>query len=309
MIYCAYVDSGIDDILFRTINTEAADALGTQRTVFAGTDTLAGCALSITRARGGNLVVAGAIDAGTEDGAWESADGGVTWASPIADPSEAAISDQYLLLPGWNADNQDVMLIFWDSSADELSVKRYDNSANTWTETLIAAGMVDTISTWPHFAAAVDIANSRNILIAWSAVDLLNADLRCWLIDDTTITEVTNVVLNSTDDQGMAALALDTLTGDLYAFYGGKSDGSETHFTALNIYYKVSKDAGTTWGPETKLTARGTYGIRFMTTVPRFSSAFNRPPAVVFYNSNTPTIMRVNAPLPMQPRATYLIGV
>jgi hypothetical protein len=310
-IYCAYVDSGIDDILFRTIDTEAADALGAQTTVFAGASTASGGALSITRARGGNLVVAGSIDAGAEDGAWESADGGATWAGAMADPSEAATQDQYLLLPGWNADNQDVMLIFWDASEDELSVKRYDDSANTWTETLIAASMVDQAATtaWPHMAAAVDIANSRNLLIAWSAVDAANADLRCWQITDAAITEVTNVVLNSTDDKGLAALAIDTLTGDLYVFYGGKSDGSETFPTALNIYYKVSKDAGTTWGPETILSAQGPYSIRFICTVPRFSSAFNRPPAVTWYRYNTLNLLEVNAPLPMQPQASCLIGI
>src|SRR3990167_4197311 len=191
-IHCAYTDSAIDDILYRSIDTENSDNLGTETTIFAGSTAIAGGALSITRARGGNLVVAGSIDAGTEDGAWESTDVGATWGSTIADPSEAETTDQYLLLPGWNADTQDVMLIFWDVSADELSVKRYDNSANSWAETSIATTMVDLSSTtgFPNVAAAVDLINSQNVVIAWTNTDTANADLRCWKITDTTITEM-----------------------------------------------------------------------------------------------------------------------
>jgi len=311
-IHCAYADSSVDDIFYRSIDTEAADALGVQATVFLGLSTAAGGALSIVEARGGNLIIAGSLDAGAEDGAWKSTDAGATWAAAIADPSEAATQDQYLLLPGWNADTQDVQLIFWDASANELSVKRYDDSANTWAETLIATGMADqaAATAFPHFAAAVDLSNSRNLLIAWSAVDTLNADLRCWKIDDTTITEVTNVVLNSTDDQGLAALALDTLTNDLYAFYAGKSDGSETFLTNVSLCYKVSKDFGTTWGPETVLTVKAANNnIKMLDCAMRFSSAFGRAPAVCWYDDQTIDLLMMNAPLPASPRTTYQAGV
>lgn len=258
VIHLAWTDSGDDDIHYNGVDTASSDALVGETTVFAGSTTAAAGALSITVARGGNIVVAGSIDAGAEDGAWESADAGATWASAIADPSEAATQDQYLLLPGWNADTQDVMLIFWDASADELSVKRYDDSANTWTETSIATGMTDTpfSTAGPHRAATVDLTNSINIVVAWTAVDTASASLRCWTINDTTITEKTAVVSSSTDDQAFAAISLDTVTGYWWCFYGGATDGSETFNAApgQNVYCKVSKDSGVTWGPETALT-------------------------------------------------------
>jgi len=276
LIHCAYTESVGDDILYRSIDTENSDGLGTQTTVFAGGTTASGGALSITRARGGNLVVTGSIDAGAEDGAWESTDVGATWGSAIADPSEGATQDQYLLLPGWNADTQDVMLIFWDASAEELSVKRYDDSGNSWAETSIATSMTDQVAAtaFPHVAATVDIANSQNVVVAWSAIDTANADLRCWTITDTTITEVTNVVLNSTDDQGLAAIGIDTETQYWYVFYGGKSDGSETFLTSINIYYKVSQDGGSTWGAETMLTNLN-FNIKWLCCVPRFLFPFS----------------------------------
>jgi len=311
LIHCAYTDTGSDDIFYRSIDTESSDSLSGEVTVFAGSTAIAGGALSITRARGGNLVVAGSIDAGNEDGAWESTDVGATWGSAIADPSEAGTTDQYLLLPGWNADNQDVMLIFWDASAEELSVKRYDDSGNSWAETSIATSMTDqtAATAFPHMAAVVDLANSRNIVIAWSAVDAANADLRCWIIDDTTITETTNVVLDGTDDQGLCALAINSTTGLLYAFYGGKSDGSETFGASINIYYKSSANAGTTWGSETRLTTVGAY-IRQINCPPRFLDFLPAPPLVLWgYTTGVLTEARINMGLPISPRASYQIGV
>jgi len=306
LIHCAYTDNGVDDILYRSINTESSDALGSQTTVFAGSTAVAGGALSITRGRNGDLRVAGSIDAGTEDGAWSSTDAGATWADTIADPSEAATEDQYLLLPGWNADTADIMLIFWDASVDELSVKRYDDSGNTWAETSIATGMVNLIASlaFPNVAAAVDLANSRNVVVAWTNVDTLNADLRCWIIDDTTITEVTNVVANSTDDQGLCGISIDTASGYWYVFYLGASGGSEIWQTSLNVYYKVSQDSGTTWGPEIKLTSFSGQRLLLL-SCPRFTGT---PVLGYFLTLNGIQALFVVTEA-RQPSANYQIGL
>lgn len=274
LIHCAYTESVTDDVKYRSINTESSDTLSTETTIFAGVSTNAGGALSITRARGGNLGCVFNIDGGAEDGFSRSTDVGATWGAR-ADPTEAATQDQYILLPGWAADNQDMMLYFWDASADEISQKLYDDSADSWAETSIATTMVDTAATvsFPHFAASVDIANSRNLLVAWTAVDLANADLRCWHITESTITEVTNVVLNSTDDQGMCAIGIDTDTEDWYVFYAGKSDGSEIFDSNAHIYYKKSTDDGATWGSETVIsTAEMT--LFSLWCIPRFATHY-----------------------------------
>lgn len=278
LIHLAYTESANDDTLYRTINTESADALSTQTVIFAGLTTLAGGCLSICRARGGNVYCATMIDAGTEGGFFRLPNANVpngAWDAARATVFEAVTDDQVILVPGWAADNQDMMAFFWDASADEISRKLYDDSANSWAETSIATSMVDVAlaTSGPHFSAAVDIANSRNLLLAWSAVDTANADLRFWRVTESAISEQTNVVLNSTDDQGLAALALDTATGYLYAFYGGKSDGSETFSTLINIYYKVSQDGGTTWGPEIAVTPTA-FRHDWIVCCPRFTGMF-----------------------------------
>ena len=274
LIYVGMVDSTNDDITFRTINTASADALGTQTVVLAGATTAVGKSISIVRGRGTNIVVAGSIDAGAEDGAWESSDAGATWASAIADPSEAATQDQYFLLPGWNADTEDQMLLFWDASANELSVKRYDNSANSWAETTIsgAGAAVDQVATtaYPHFAATIDLINSQNVILFWNAIDAANADLKCYTVTDSAVTAKTDVVANGTDDQGLCAIGIATDTGYWHAFYTGKSDGSETYPTATNLYRKISTDAGTAWGAEEAMTTVAG-NITWLACAPRFT--------------------------------------
>jgi len=309
LIHIAWYEDATDDILYNNINTASGDALGGQTTVFAGNTAVSGGALSIVRGRNGDLRVAGSIDAGAEDGAWSSADVGATWGDTIADPSEGATQDQYFLLPGWNADTADVMLIFGDASANGLSVKRYDDSANSWAETAIIAdgSWVDFTApnSFPHVAVAVDLANSRNIIVAWTAVDSLNADLRCFIIDDTTITETaTNVVLNSTDDQGLCAIGIEINSGDWYVFYCGKTDGSESFSTSVQVYYKVSTDDGATWGAETLLTSE-LHSTQWLVCNPRF----NGDAVVAFYNAvaSAPRIMvSVSS---QKPYARYQIGI
>jgi hypothetical protein len=307
LLHFAYANTADDDINYRNYNL-STETLSTQTVVFAGATTATGGALSITRARGGNLVVAGSIDAGTEDGTWRSTDTGATWGA-IADASEAATQDQYMLAPGWNADTQDVMLFFWDASANEISVKRYDNSANSWAETSIAGTMTDIVgaTSFPNYNVCVDLTNSQNILVAWSNVDVVNSDLRCWTITDTTITEVTNVVLNSVDDQALCAIGIDSSTEHWYVFYCGTSSGSETVYTDLNVYYKVSTDGGTTWGPETRVSDpenTSIYIIKSISCTPRF----NKKWLAGWWDDQTIDAYYVSAEI-IQPRATYVLGI
>lgn len=309
LIHIAYQESATDDTLYRTIDTASSDALSTQTVIFAGASTATGGHLSITRAVGGNVYCKTVIDNGAEGGFYRLPNANVpngAWDAARTVDETIAGSDMMILAPNLTAaDNQDIMAIFWDASANEISRKLYDDSGNSWSETSIATSMTDQAATtaFPHFDLCVDIANNRLIVAAWSAVDTANADLRCWTITDSAITEVTNVVQNSTDDQGLCAIALDLDTGHWYCFYGGQSDGSETFLTAINIYYKVSTDDGTTWGPETLLTNR-TYDITWLIATPRFSGDFT----VAWHNDIALDELMVSASI-MQPRANFALGV
>lgn len=304
LIHVVYTESVTDDTFYRSINTESSDALSTQTTVFLGASTAAGGSLAITRARGGNLHCRCVIDAGAEGGHFRSTDTGATWGS-IADPEAKSTQDMMLLAPGFAADNQDIIGIFWDTSANEVSRYLYDDSANTWSETSISTSMSEqaAATAFPHFALTVDIANSQIVMISWSAIDSANQDLRCWTITESAITEVTNVVLNATDDCGLAAIAINTDNGYWYAFYAGKSDGSETFLTSVNAYYKVSQDSGTTWGDETKLTTMN-HNIKYLATSPRFTG----PPLLVYLNDTTIDQLNINVEFPSR-KASLILGL
>jgi hypothetical protein len=313
LIHCAYTESVTDDTLYRTINTESSDALSTQTVVFAGASTATGGMLSIARAVGGNVYCRTTIDAGAEGGFFRLPNANVpngAWDAARTIDEALATIDQMILLPDYDAaDTQDMLAIFWDASADQISRKLYDDSGNSWSETSIATTMTDQVATtaFPHFAVAMDITNTRHILVAWSAVDTLNADLRCWTVDSGAITEVTNVVLNSTDDQGLCGICLDTLTGYWWVYYGGASGGGETFLTSINIYCKCSTDSGSTWGAETLLTTI-TRDITWLTTVPRILFGCPVPPPVAYHNDVAVDALFINVSL-AQPAARLRIGL
>jgi hypothetical protein len=307
LIHVAYQDSGVDDTFYRTINTESSDALSTQTTIQLGASTASGGTLAITRAVGGNVYCATMIDAGAEGGFFRLPNANVpngAWDAARTTVFEAVTDDQILLAPDFDsADNQDILAIFWDASANEISRKNYDDSANTWTETSIATSMVDApaTSTYPHFSIATDPTNTRLVLLAWNGVDTLNADLRAWHIDASTITALTDVVTNSTDDQGLCAITIDA-NGWYWAFYFGATAGGETWSTAINLYCKVSKDSGTTWEAETKLTEAAVYAVSLYSQMRCYLLA----PAAVYFRVvvSTPLEYVANV-LATKPRAAH----
>lgn len=308
LIHCAYTESVTDDTLYRTVNPASGDALSTQTVIFAGASTGTGDGLSITRAQGGNVYCHTNIDGGTEGGFYRLPNANVpngAWDAARTLPEALAANDQYFLAPGFAADTQDILALFWDHSANTISRYVYDDSANTWAKTTVSASMSKLIGSngFPFLGMAVDLANSQLIVGAWSAIDTANADLRCWTVNESAITEVTNIVLNSTDDQGLCAIALATDTGHWHAFYVGKSDGSETWSTAVRVYTKVSTDAGTTWGPETQV-SNTTYSIGWIASLNRFTGN----PVVAFHNNIALDEINVSVLFPRRRAAHQMYG-
>ncbi len=251
LIHVAYTAYTAADTFYRNINTASSDSLSIEKTIFTGASTATGGSLSISRMRGGNLVCVGCIDAGTEVFSKKSTDVGDNW-SDISAGYEAS-KDLCIVMPGWDADTNDAMMFYYDRSATEISVKYYDDSANSWSETSLSTSISlpdHATATLGHMSAAVDLTNSQNLLVFWTAVDSANADLRCFKVTQSTQTEVTNVVLNSTDDQGFCGIAID-LNNKWYVFYLGLSSGVDIYNTFLQLRCKTSSDDGVTWSSET----------------------------------------------------------
>jgi hypothetical protein len=185
---------------------------------------------------------------GNELGFERSTDDGTTWTARTT-PWESTAIDRILLQPGAEADDQDIWAIFIDISADEIDLKVYDDSGNSWATTNIATAMnVNVFANTYSFDVAPVRADNGSILIALSGGDVATTDLLAWkILSSASITALTDVFTDETDHIG-CALAIDQGTSDIYAFYGG-SEG-ETFPTALTVNYKKSTDDGTTWGAE-----------------------------------------------------------
>ena len=254
-IHVWVADSTNDDITYWSLDT-ASDTLSSPVTVFNGASLTAPAQVSGCKTRGGNLLVAFNGDGGTETGFYRSTDGGTVWGSR-ATLIETATTDFFQLLPGNYADNQDADCIYWDTSANEISLKTYDDSANSVAEASISGSMTDqaAATVTPQFSASVRHSDGHAIVVAWNDRDTAAADLKVWDINGSgSITAKTDVNTN-TDDCQAALLYINQSTNDLFAFYLGKSDGSQTIGTSLGVYYKVSADGATSWGSEQTLSS------------------------------------------------------
>jgi hypothetical protein len=255
LIHIWWLESATDDVHYRSLDT-SSDTLGTDRTVFNGTtfsstSSRASHAISGTKAVGGNLYVQFWGDALGERGFYRSVDAGVNWTSRT-DGADGNPIDEVICLPDDDsADNEDIVMIYWDRSANDIFIKKYDDSGNSWGATVIDANMLDS-SAVMQMSAVVRHSDGHIILAAWSALDTATADLKIWDITlaTPTITAKTDVVTDSDDCVG-AALFIDQNNDDLYCAYLGDEDGSETWQDALTAFYKKSEDGAGTWGAQT----------------------------------------------------------
>lgn len=254
LIHIWWVESLTDDVHYRTLDT-ATDSLGVDRTVFNGSSfsTIPGRnyqAVTGTKAVGGNLYVQFWGDGDGEHGFYRSADG-ITWVSRTdgADGNEA---DEVLLFPDADsADNQDVAMVYWDRSADEISLKKYDNSGNSWSETSISGSMIDVTGSM-QMSGLVRHSDGKLLLFAWNRIDYSESDLMVFEIDlaTPTITPKTNVVTDS-DDCVCVAAFIDQNNDHLYCSYLGQDDGAQTYGSSLQAHYKKSTDGAASWTAET----------------------------------------------------------
>ena len=246
------IDDVSDDVAYFSldISTDTLGNGGTPITVFAGATTSTSTTqLTGAKARGGNLLCVFNLDGGTEIGSYRSTDAGATWGAR-ADANEVA-EDFYLLFPGNEADSQDMWLVYWDTSANEISLKVYDDSADSWGETSISGSMTEVSQTtaYSQMAGSIRASDNHLLLVAWNAYDSATGDLNTWDINGAaSITAKTDVVTNS-DDCILAHLAV-APNGTVHCTYAGKSDGSQTAKTALGIYRKSSNDGMATWTAE-----------------------------------------------------------
>lgn len=250
-IHLAFFDTSIDDIWYRSLDTNG-DTLGSRVTALALGSAVAGrgCFTSITKARSGYIYIAGDIDAGAERFLIRSTDGGANWSANLSTTFVEATIDECLLFPASNTgDDNDIWALYQDASTDELTLKMWDSSAASATESAeIGASMAEGTTDGTHqrgFAGSIRHSDGHLICAVNTAYD--SGDLRVYDINGTgSITALTAIQVG-TDDIYHPAVFIDQGTNDIYVAYNGKRDGSETLGTSTKVYYTKSTDDGATW--------------------------------------------------------------
>jgi hypothetical protein len=171
-----------------------------------------------------------------------------TWTSKAV-PWESAPTDQIELHPANLADNNDIWALFWDISANAISLKTYDDSADSWSEAAI--GSANYTTAVKNFSGQIRLSDGHLVLTFWNAFDNAAADLIVYDITDAgTITAKTNVITDEAESI-CANVFINQVNDDIYITYFSGSAAQAT----VACFYQKSTDGGTNWGGETAMQA------------------------------------------------------
>lgn len=253
LIHIAWPDFIGDDFVYYITVDVSDGSVGTQRTVD-GTVTVAGSStlnrIAITQTVSGNIIVA--FSTQTEIECYKSADNFATAGTDIADVFETATEEDWcLLFPAATADDDDVCALFWDRSADEISLKVYDDSGDAWTEKSISGSMTNDFA-HINMDGSVRHSDSHILMAAHSNDDDAGDDLMTWdlTVDDPTAANCTvTAKTNIFTDQAEAAQVsvwINQQTDQVRIAYlkGG------TWLATVDVVYHISNDGMGSWGGE-----------------------------------------------------------
>lgn len=249
LLHLAFLTFTPDEVRYRTVDI-ADGSLGTLRTVDSSiTATLAWQnRICITKTKSGNLIVAFETEVDLE--CYRSDDDGATWTDRADVYETAGQFDFCLLFPANTADDDDACALFWDRSADAISTKMYDESANTWTETAILSSIIDDLF-WVNMDGSVLHSNQTILCAVHSDADTATDDLRTFIITPNSISSPgidTTTANVATDQTGSAqcCVFINQQNDEVYIAYlkGG------TWLTAVDVVYHISTDGMSTWGSE-----------------------------------------------------------
>ena len=244
------IDNDTFDYLNLNLETGVYSNSGTPYTVVATSISFGNSECFVTRTRNGNLIAGMYESVSATNVLYRSTDTGVNWTSRTT-VYESTSEDECLGVTVNTGDGADAGVVYWDHSADEISIKVYDDSANAWNETSVSGSMVHpTIGTYRNFSVGTFRSNGKAFLAAFTNLDGTTPDLNTWLLDITSVTAgaagvtAKTDVLTTTNEAACPAVFIDPRTDAVYVNYL-----SGSAFTAtVNPFYKVSTDAGGTWG-------------------------------------------------------------
>ena len=201
----------------------------------------------------GNLAVIGKFDILTgEDVSYTSSDGGATW-DAIANPYDGD-GDWALVSPGYEIDPADFIVVYFDSDALEFTIKTYDDSLDSWSESAVFTTIVGFNNTIPFFDGRQRWSNSSTFIPVWNDVDTATADLEGWILTGDAVGGYTftasALIAEDLNESYGTGVAIDQQNDHIYVAYlkGGAL------FSSTEAQYRRSIDGGVTWEAEVSLT-------------------------------------------------------
>ena len=203
--------------------------------------------VSIAKTVGGKLAVA--YRAYLNNYGFEtSIDGGNTWITKLS-PWEAAY-DLIKLYPANLSDQNDLWAVFWDTSENELSLKTYDDSTNSWDEDLISENMTEHAGNlYQQWDGDIRDTDGHLIFAAWDEYNTVNSTLKVWdIANGDNITSLTDIVEGSGMFQ--TDVFIDDTSNRIYiSYFKGTPESS------VAAYYQYSDDWGISWSGEISYTS------------------------------------------------------
>lgn len=239
-LYYINLDTSTDTLSSRYDFYDSGQGSNSSRTAFH---------FSICKSRYGNLYTAMRWQDYSETYHYDtyvSDNDGSSWSS-VDCCVEAATNDYFILLPGDETDPDDIWCFYWDYSTDEISLKTYDSSLDSWSEQSIASGYDPQGGTYLNFDAQIRHSDGHMIVAIWNDAFLATDDLKVWDINGaSSITAKTDVMSDASAETILSSVFIDQNNDDIYVAYV-----TGTAFLAtVKVYYRKSTDGGTTWSSQ-----------------------------------------------------------
>jgi hypothetical protein len=279
-----------DSLIYRYLDT-ASDTLSTQIEVTTWTGANSNPVAQVTVTRGGNIAV-GCTWNTSESHFAVSTDSGASFTSKSTTTWFESAYDGWHLLPGNHADNNDVWCWFIDDSAsagDNVTMKTFDDSANSWSE----SGAVSSLSVsfggrtdfWP-LGATTRHSDNDAFLVCITEYDTATADIVKVSYDGTTFTK-TDIITNQAE-HACPRIGINQQNDDEYIFYISGS----TLLSSVDIHYRLNGGSETTYSEGTSADFRGlsmplsvddsggVFGAGFINDDSPYNLYFNEPNSI-----------------------------
>lgn len=206
--------------------------------------------ISMAKAVSGRFLVAGKDD-GDSSFAYFADDPTGSWTSCAAPPyGNDETADTCKLYPANLADPDDMWGLFSDASAAQLLLATFDASGDSWSTVVIGACVGEGTSYKAQYDGAVRHSDGHLLVVAWSELDTVTADLASWDITDAaTITAKADLISNK-DDAANVSILIEPDTEAVDVVYIGSDTGLESLLSTVGVYYKRSTDGMASWGSE-----------------------------------------------------------